>query len=120
MIHKKTIFISHPIAGDVSGNMSKVLAICEQVHREGHVPVVPYLVSLQYLNDIIQEDRQLGIDANLACFERRFIDEVWLFGNEISKGMRGEIILAREFNIPVIAKTEETKKELAEFLAHKN
>jgi len=35
---KKLIFIAHPIRGDVAGNMQKVLAICEQVHKDGHIP----------------------------------------------------------------------------------
>ncbi|MFA5841995.1 MAG: DUF4406 domain-containing protein [Candidatus Paceibacterota bacterium] len=112
MPQKKTVFIAHPIAGDVTGNTREILQICEQVHKDGYIPVAPYLVSLQYLDDTVEEDRQLGIDANLECFRRRFIDELWLFGKHISKGMREEIMLARELNIPVIAKNAEIEDEL--------
>ncbi|MFH1030753.1 MAG: hypothetical protein V1770_05875 [bacterium] len=45
------------------------------------------MVSLQYLDDEVTEDRESGIDANLECFERGYIDELWLFGDFISKGM---------------------------------
>ena len=95
-----------------AGNMAKVLAICEQVHKEGHIPVAPYLVSLQYLNDEVVEDRELGVEANLVCFHRGFVDELWLYGDKISEGMKREIALAKELKIPVVAKTEGTKKDL--------
>ena len=109
----KTVFVAHPIAGDIEGNMKKVLAICEQIHTKEIIPVAPYLVSLQYLNDEVVEDRQLGIDANHECFRRRYVDELWLFGDRISEGMKGEILLAREMDIPVVPKTEGTKNDLA-------
>ena len=108
----KTVFVAHPIAGDIEGNMKKVLAICEQIHTKDITPVAPYLVSLQYLNDEVVEDRQLGIDANHECFHRGYVDELWLFGDKISTGMKGEIRLAKELNIPVIPKTKETEAEL--------
>ena len=109
----KTVFVAHPITGDIEVNMKKVLAFCEQIHTKDIIPVAPYLVSLQYLNDEVVEDRQLGIDANLECFRRGYVDELWLFGDRISKGMNGEILLAREMSIPVVPKTEGTKNDLA-------
>jgi len=41
-----------------------------------------------------------------------FIDELWLYGDKISLGMKSEIDRCREMGIPVIAKTPETKKQL--------
>jgi len=108
--NKKTVFVSHPISGDVSGNLKKVLEICRKIHNQNIIPVAPYLVSLQYLDDAISEDRELGIDANLECFRRGYIDELWLFGDHISKGMKQEIKIALEQNIVIIAKTKETAR----------
>lgn len=105
---KKVVFVGHPIGGDVAGNMRKALAICEQLHRNGVIPVAPYLVSLQYLNGEVVEDRELGIEVNRICFERGLIDELWLFGDRISEGMFGEIKLALQLKIPIIAKSWET------------
>ena len=73
--------------------------------------MAPYLVALQVLDDKIVEERALGIEANHACLERRFVDELWLFGDRISEGMRGEIELAHKFGIPVVPKTSETLRE---------
>ena len=110
----KTVFIAHPIAGDVENNIKKVLGICQKIHTKEIIPVAPYLVSLQYLNDNVVEDRELGKEANLECFRRKYIDELWLFGNRISLGMIQEIKIALDFKIPIFSKTPETEKELTE------
>lgn len=107
---KKVVFVGHPVSGDILRNIKKILDICKQIHNEQIIPCVPYLVSLQYLNDEITEDRELGIEANLECFHRGYIDELWLFGDYISKGMEQEIELASELNIPIVSKTNGTRK----------
>jgi hypothetical protein len=112
---KKTVFVGHPIGGDVEDNVRKVLGICAEIHTEDIIPVVPYIVSLQYLDDGIIADRELGMEANHECFRRRYVDELWLFGDRISSGMEGEVRLAREYGIPVIAKTEGTRRDLERF-----
>lgn len=108
----KTVFVAHPVSGDVKGNVKKVLKICAEIHTRNIIPIAPYLISLQYLNDEIVEDRALGMAANHECFYRGFVDELWLFGDRISKGMVGEIKLAWERGIPVIAKTRGTRYDL--------
>lgn len=112
----KTVFISHPISGDIEGNVKKVLEICRKIHTGNIISVAPYLVSLGYLDDEIAEDRELGIEANLEALRRGFIDELWLFGERISKGMEQEIQLAMSLNIRVVPKTMETKKDLEKLL----
>lgn len=111
----KTVFIAHPVSGDIQGNVRRVLDICKKVHSENIIPVAPYLVSLQYLNDGAAEDRELGIAANLEAFHRGYIDELWLFGERVSAGMEQEVRLALELGIPVIPQTVGTKKDLARF-----
>lgn len=116
-VRKKLVFIAHPISGDVPGNIRKVLKICKVLHSKNIIPVVPYLVSLQYLNDDLLEDRALGIEANHECFHRGFVDELWLFGDRISAGMREEVLLALRYEIPIHAKTAQTQQALKILLA---
>ncbi len=108
---KKTVFISHPIAGDVKRNVKHVLQICADVHTGDIIPVAPYLASLQYLDDDIVEDRALGTEANHECIRRKYVDEVWLFGDRISSGMEQEIALAKEMGIPIFPKTAGTRRD---------
>lgn len=116
MRRKKTAFIGHPIGGDIAGNVKKVLAICHEVHtREGVIPIAPYLASLQYLDDTVAADRALGMEANHECFYRGLVDELRLYGDGISKGMWGEIAVAREVGIPIRAMTAATAHQLEEW-----
>jgi len=112
----KTVFIGHPIGGDVKNNTRKVLEICKAVHSKEIIPVAPYLVSLEYLNDLVVEDRALGMEANHECFKRGFVDELWLFGDRISEGMKGEIALARKHAILIVPKTDGTKQDLKKII----
>ncbi len=112
IMKKKTVYIAHPISGDVESNIERVLKICKEVHTENIIPVAPYIVSLRYLNDKVTGDRELGIEVNYEYFRRRYVDELWLFGAEISEGMYKEVLLAREMNIPIIPKTAGTLKAL--------
>lgn len=107
----KTVFIGHPVGGDIEGNIKKILTICADVHKKGTIPVAPYLVSLQYLDDTVSEDRILGMEANFECFHRGYIDELWLYGDRISEGMKREIELAKSLGIPVFPKTDGTIKD---------
>lgn len=112
---KKTVFIAHPIKGNVRGNTRKVLNICKMVHNKGVIPIAPYLVLLMYLNDEVATERELGIKANLETFKRGYVDELWLFGDRISSGMAQEVKFALKLGIPIVPQTEGTKKDLNKF-----
>jgi hypothetical protein len=109
---RKLVFIAHPIRGDVASNMKKVFAICEQVHKEGHTPIAPYLIAPTHSNDEVLKNRELGVWANLTTFEHGYVDELWLYGDRISEGMKIEVALAKKLGIPVVAKSEGTKRDL--------
>lgn len=113
----KLVYIAHPVSGDVHGNIKKITAICKELHLQGLVPCVPYLVSLQYLDDTITHERAMGIAANEAYFKRGVMDEVLVCGDRISPGMQGEIKLARTYNIPIRAHDDTIKEQLDEFVA---
>lgn len=118
-ITKKVVFIAHPLSGDLKENTQKILAICEQVHKEGVTPVAPYLVSLQYADNTIIQNEALGVEANYICLERGLVDELWLYGDSISSGMEAEILLAVELGIPIVAKTKRTDRDLKKLLTER-
>ncbi len=108
---KKVVFIGHAISGDVKGNVEKIFKICKKIHNKQVIPCVPYLASLRYLEDEVKQDREMGIQSNLECFRRRFVDELWLFGDRISNGMKQEIALALKMKIPVVPKTRGARED---------
>jgi predicted metal-dependent TIM-barrel fold hydrolase len=110
MIDKKVVYIAHPVRGNVRENIDKILQICRETHLSGVIPIAAYVTMFQYLDDSIPEERELGMEADGVLFERRAFDELWLFGDYISEGMKAEIFLALQLDIPVVPKTPETEK----------
>lgn len=65
----------------------------------GAVPIAPHIYFTQFLDDTLPEDRAFGTMAGLMLLSD--CDELWYFGDSVSKGMVREIIAAKEQNIPV-------------------
>ena len=100
----KIVYLAHPISGDVTNNIIKILSLCKRYHTTKVFPFVPYIVPLQYLDDNIKGEREKGIKSNLEILKRGIVDELWVCGNKISMGMKKEIELAKELKIPIIYK----------------
>ena len=113
----KTVYIAHQLSGNVQENVQVVLRILKEVHNEQIVPVAPYLVSVQYLNDGLPEERLLGIASNKEFFVRKVVDELWLCGPKISEGMKQEIKLSMQHGIPVKCHNPALQEELNKFLS---
>lgn len=110
----KIIYIAHPIGGDVENNLRKIAIIARQMTfaEPDCVPFAPYFLDCVALRDADQAERTRGFIHGREIFRRRVIDEVRLYGDRISVGMIGEINLARQLGIAVVAVTEETKAAL--------
>lgn len=110
----KIIYIAHPISGDIEGNLEKIITIIRElnIYSPRIVPFAPYWVDCHALDDTSMQERERGIKNDHTFFVKGVIDEVWLFGDRISEGMKHEIDLARKLGIPVIPKTKETKTSL--------
>lgn len=107
----KIVYIAHPISGNIKNNIKKIKEIIRDINlNDGDVlPFAHYLVDLDCLDDTVPSERKRGIKNDIELLSRKFIDELWLFGNKISEGMIGEIITARQLNIPIIPMSDETK-----------
>mgnify|MGYP001571157283 FL=1 len=112
----KLVYIAHPVAGNVDENIRDVLRICKEVHTKETIPMAPYLVAVQYLNDHLNEERELGIVANIEHFKRKVMDETWVCGPRISEGMKEEIRLSTEYGIPIKCYNPKLKSELDKLL----
>lgn len=110
----KVVYICHPISGDIENNIKKVIQICREVNltEPDVTPFVPYLSDLYALDDSKPEERERGFKNNFNLLKKGFIDEIWLYGDRISNGMRAEINVCYEFGIKVVPKTNETGYQL--------
>jgi hypothetical protein len=112
MSRPKMVFIAHPISGDVENNCRRVLEICRQIHTKEVIPVFPRLTWSQYLGDS-PDDKELAIALNEAYFRSGTIDELWVYGDKLSDGMKREIQLARELGIKVVPMTDLVAHDIA-------
>jgi hypothetical protein len=104
----KIVFIAHPMSGDIQGNTEKVVDICRSIHSDEVIPLFPSFTTRRYLTD--DPTHRAWAKAHIhEYFRRKIPDELWLFGDRITDGMKREIALAREYWIPVFAKTPETQ-----------
>lgn len=125
-LEKRIGYVAHQVGGDVAGNVNLILAVLEDIRFNEDkkeewkdlIPIAPYLGPLSYLNDDDAEQRALGIEENLYYFKRGFMDEVILAGPNISRGMKEEIKLAVEYNIPVSCYNPDLQDELDEILTN--
>lgn len=108
----KTVFVAHPISGDVEGNLRKVAAICRVIHNPGLIPIFPSFARRQYLDD--EGARVLAEEVNREYFRRGMVDEIWFYGNRMSDGMKREAVAAHFFGIPLVGKSPATKLGLSE------
>ena len=111
----KKVYICAPLSGDVQGNLEKAKRYSEYALRCGAAPVTPHFYAL-CLDDNIPEEREMGMAAGLSLLW--FCDEVWVFSDQPTEGMRDEIKLAHNLNIKVrIIKEHEIKKIIGDVSA---
>lgn len=97
--YRPLVFICSPFAGEVYRNVHAARDYCAFAVREGCIPFAPHLFFPQFMNDVSESQRNLGI-----LFGKVFMDkcsEVWVFGKEISVGMELELEYATERNYKV-------------------
>lgn len=92
----KKVYICAPLGGNVEDNLQRVKKYTEYALKCGTAPVVPHFYAL-CLNDSIPKEREIGMTAGLSLLW--FCDEMWIFGDEVSEGMRGEIQFCQNLNI---------------------
>lgn len=91
----KIVYISHPISGDVDGNIKDILRIIRKINIEFKYvhPVASYVVDCLSLDDNNPLERLRGMKNNENLIKSCVFDEIWLTGERISGGMRVEINL---------------------------
>ena len=107
----KIVYIAHPISGDIDANLDRIKDIVRYINltEPDIVPFAHYIVDCYSLDDTVPEERERGIKNDIALLRAGFIDEMWLFGDRISNGMKNEIKLAKELGIKVVSKSWGTR-----------
>lgn len=86
---KKRVFVCSPYAGDIEKNIANAKKYAKYVIDEGHNPIVPHLYLPEILDDSKPKERELGLELGIELLKT--CEEIWVFGDVISNGMRKEL-----------------------------
>lgn len=110
---RKKIYICAPWRGETETerlqNKAKTVGYWHDLYHIGYHPIAPQLLYGWLLNDNDPQERRDGLDAGLEELKR--CDALWVFGERITEGMRGEINAAISAGIPVKYVTKEEDKQ---------
>lgn len=106
---KKLIYVCSPYAGDVEANIEAAKRYCRFVISKGFIPFATHLLYPQILDDNNPEERALGMTFGNIIMDHCL--KIWVFGDEISKGMAEEIRYAVTKNYCIRYFTETFKED---------
>ena len=93
------IFICSPYQGNIEENKKKAAYYAKIVAKAGNVPVAPHIYFPTFLDEKNPNERMTGIEMGLELMDT--CDMVYVFGFEITEGMRFELEHAKEMKKPV-------------------
>lgn len=89
----KLIYICSPFRSDNKAeqyaNVRAAQKYCRDAYKQNCIPVAPHLYLPQFLDDDTPAERDLALRIGLRLID--YCSEVWVLGDRISDGMRGEI-----------------------------
>ena len=116
----RIVYIAHPIGGNVEENLTSLRRIIRGINSyEPHtVPFCPYYADVVSLNDNDPEQRARGLKNDIEILSRPgMVDELRLYGENITLGMRLEIETAHIMGIPIVCSTQKLYAQLSPIIA---
>ena len=109
--YRPLVYICSPYSGDVARNTRNACRFSRYAAMHGYIPVTPHLLYPQFLNDNKPAERDLGLQFGNALLD--LCAEVWVFGSQVSRGMKAEIERAvqRHYKIRCFTERCEERKE---------
>ena len=101
--YRPLVYICSPFSGDVEKNINKARGYSRFAVDKGVIPIAPHLLLPQYLDEATERDLAIFMDIVLLTKCK----ELWVFGEEVSAGMRIEIDQAKKRNLKIKYFTED-------------
>lgn len=106
---KPLVFICSPYTGDVERNVEKAKQYSRfAVVERGAIAFAPHLLLPLYLSDDDPKERELALFMNIIFLGK--CNELWVFGEYISYGMKREIDKAMLRNMKIRYFTEDMEE----------
>ena len=106
----RVAYVCAPLAGYLKKNISNAKKFGKFLFDRGMAPVIPHIYA-EILDDKEPYDRELGMNADRSLLFK--CDEMWVFGDKFTKGMKEEIHFAKMINMKIkyISNSEVDKYE---------
>ena len=103
------VYICSPYAGDVERNTERAKTYSRfAVIKRNAIAFAPHLLLPLYLNDDDPEERGLALFMDMVFIGK--CNELWVFGEKITKGMQLEINKAKKRQMPIRYFTEDMEE----------
>lgn len=102
------VYICSPYAGNIESNVEAARKYSRYAVDTGYIPIAPHLLFPQFMNDTDPKECELGLFFGNVIMSK--CSEVWVFGNNISSGMKAEINHAMRKNYRLRYFTEDCQE----------
>lgn len=106
--YRPLVYICSPFAGDVENNVNMAKVYSRFAVRNACIPLAPHLLFPQFMDDSVPAERSIALFMGMVLLGK--CEQVWVFGNTISKGMAAEIEKAKKKNMPIRYFTKELEE----------
>ena len=96
---RPVVYICSPLSGDTLANQEAARRYCRYAVDAGYVPIAPHLFFPQFMDDADEHERNLALFMDIVLLTK--CAELWVFGDEHSKGMETEIAYAEKKNMTI-------------------
>ena len=91
------VYICSPYSGDTARNTERARRYSRFAVDQGAIPLAPHLLLPQFMSE--KTERELAMFMDMVFLG--LCEQVWVFGNRRTRGMKAEIAKAHHKQIPV-------------------
>ncbi len=91
------VYVASPFSGEEVLNTENAKRYCRFAAERGVVPLAPHLFLPLFLSE--EAEREEAMRMNMVFLSK--CDELWVFGSNITRGMKAEIAWAKKSRMPV-------------------
>ncbi len=107
--YRPLVYICSPFSGKVKKNKRNARKYCRFALEQHTIPFAPHLLFPQFMDDSSPEERKLAMFMNMIMLGH--CEELWVFGDSISAGMKQEIRKAERKRMKIRYFTEDLEEK---------
>ena len=107
---RPVVYICSPYSGDTEKNVVNACRYSRFAVDRHCLPITPHIYFTQFMDDNVPEERNTAIFMNWVLMSKCV--ELWVFGENISAGMKAEIDRAKRKHMRIRYFTEELEEKL--------